>query len=224
MNVSAVILAAGSSRRLGFDKAQISFEGKSLVDLIKYKVYLAGISHMITVGRPQDAWASVVNPRHAEGLSSSIRVAVESLAFPNRPVIFFTVDQWQLPIDHIRQLAEGLKRASAVGTIYGPKMSDTTSNVCDFAHVGSFSLGKRGVPAGFHPEHFEKLMGLGGEMGARRILDQVIDTLWLPCPEAAFDLDTLEDYQEMRTFETLQRDFHSKERGVRDTFSGDDFS
>jgi len=201
MKVSGIILAAGSSRRLGLDKTQIIHQGLTLVDLMRSKLRRAGIDDIVVVGRPQDTWATVINPRHNEGLSSTIRVALESLHDPSSAVLFFTVDQWQLPVEHIVNLLDGLNHASAVGTLYESYKFQEIGNSDLISGDDSLIGLKRGVPAGFHPVHFQALMGLSGDAGARRILDQIDDAKWFCCPEASVDLDTPEDLEAMHSFQ-----------------------
>ena len=53
----------------------------------------------------------------------------------------------------------------------------------------------RGVPALFDRALFPELLGLSGAQGAKRIIERhALDLVTITAPEAAFDVDTPDDY------------------------------
>ena len=62
MNLSAVILAGGESRRMGRDKALLEFDGKSLLTLAVDRVRDAGIEEIFISGRPGGDYSAVGRP------------------------------------------------------------------------------------------------------------------------------------------------------------------
>lgn len=89
MKVAGLILAAGESSRLGRNKLLLELDGEPLVRRAARRALEAGLSPVIVVtGFEADRVAAalrgvpvkpVVNPRHAEGIHTSLRTAVEAI-------------------------------------------------------------------------------------------------------------------------------------------------
>jgi molybdopterin-guanine dinucleotide biosynthesis protein A len=62
MNVSAVILAGGQSRRMGRDKAWMEYAGEPLVKLALNKLRQIGIEEIFISGRPDADYTSIGRP------------------------------------------------------------------------------------------------------------------------------------------------------------------
>jgi molybdenum cofactor cytidylyltransferase len=60
--------------------------------------------------------------------------------------------------------------------------------------------GREGVPAVFPRALFAKLMALEGDAGAKVLLQSVQDKVTVAMPEAAVDIDTLEDLKQLPPF------------------------
>jgi molybdenum cofactor cytidylyltransferase len=57
--------------------------------------------------------------------------------------------------------------------------------------------GHAGVPALFPRTFFADLMALDGDSGAKAMLQSLNDKVTVPMPEAAIDIDTIEDLESL---------------------------
>ena len=117
----------------------------------------------------------VINEEAAEGMASSIRIGLRSLAGYGTPVagaILLACDQPRVTAQHLRELAKG------AGDIFASAYS-----------------GRKGIPAYFPRTAFEALLALHGDIGARDLLRnaQAIDL-----PGGEIDIDTMQDLEQAR--------------------------
>ena len=71
--------------------------------------------------------------------------------------------------------------------------------------VCAYYRGARGVPAIFPNRYFDSLVQLSGDQGAKGILQKAEDSLVeMDLPEAAFDIDTVEDLSVLKGFNAPQ--------------------
>lgn len=188
-NIAFVLLAAGSSSRLGRAKQLLTWKGKSLLEhrleqsegldlsfrLLVYGARKSTIEgHLVGLKIPL-----VYNPDWANGMGSSIQTGVQealSLEPDLEAVLLCLVDQPLVNQAHFASLIE-LHKAHPTSII-----AASYQNVL-------------GVPAIFPKAFFPDLMTLQEQAGAKKIIkkyqNQVIP---FPCPEAAFDIDTEADY------------------------------
>jgi molybdenum cofactor cytidylyltransferase len=171
----AVVLAAGASRRFGQPKQLVDFRG---IPLIRHAAILAlgaGCDETIIVGSYREALVGLDvtvldNPNAAEGMSTSIRIAVEHAR--GARILITLCDQPRIEVEHLRAL---------VGTdalIAATAYEDTI-----------------GVPAVFAAELADELLALRGDTGARAVIHAHRDVvLALRCEAAAIDIDTMDDY------------------------------
>jgi molybdenum cofactor cytidylyltransferase len=88
LRVGAVVLAAGAASRFGGGKLSAELQGRPILRHVLDAAVEAGLDPIVVVGPPDDRLASldlahatvVVNPRPAEGLSSSVRLGLRALA------------------------------------------------------------------------------------------------------------------------------------------------
>ena len=161
MIVDAAILAAGASRRLGRPKQAIEVDGRPLLTRAADAAIAAGCRRVLVVlghdagslvGLVPDGACPIENPGHAEGLGSTIRVALEALGRESVPpdgVLLAVCDQPALDAPILRALLDAWDRAGrpyAAACAYGDAV---------------------GTPAVFSPEAFADLAGLSGDRGAR---------------------------------------------------------
>ncbi len=175
----AVVLAAGGSRRLGEAKQLVMLGGETLVGRAVRLAREAGCEPVVVVlGARADAVReacggaeTVVNEDWAAGMGGSLGVGVRALLGRVERVVVMACDQPAVTVEHLRGLMEG---GEVVGSAYG---------------------GRRGIPACFGVEYFGELMSLGGDRGARELL-QGAEAIVLPGGEV--DLDTVEDLVAVR--------------------------
>jgi len=116
----AIVLAAGSSRRLGRPKQDLVHEGETLVaraTRIAHEV----ANEVIVIDR-------AANPHAEEGIASSIRAGVERAGSDAR-ILFLLCDQPRITADHLRALialdapiaASGYAGIAGVPAIFAPR-------------------------------------------------------------------------------------------------------
>ena len=188
MNVAAVVLAAGASRRLGRPKQEIIIAGETLLDRSVRLALDACLSPVVVVTRPHSKYGNlnsdrsiIIAPNHdaEEGIASSIRCGV-ALASNYRVagVVLLTCDQPSLRSDHLRALVEDKRLVT-----------------------GSAYAGSVGVPAYFPATSFPLLMQLRGDEGARKLL---VNARAVSAEDLALDIDTEQDLAAARSlFESI---------------------
>jgi molybdenum cofactor cytidylyltransferase len=156
VSIAGIVLAAGSSSRLGRPKQTVVFDGHTLVERATRVAQEAGLSPVIVViadatliDRLQQMGATVLLNRKAfEGMASSICVGISWAKGLNSPgAVLMTCDQVAVSAEHLRALYED------AGNI-----------------VGSGYAGKVGIPAYFPASSFDGLQQLSGDVGAREML------------------------------------------------------
>lgn len=187
--VAIVILAAGASTRMGVPKQLLRHRGLTLV---RHAVEAALGSTcrpvVIVLGanaekiQPEVEGLSVQivpNPHWAKGLGSSIRAGIEALASaadPPEAVVLALCDQPCVASEDIQALVSAYRSTGR-------------------PIIASQYAGTLGVPALFAQSILPELLQLAGDAGARQVIQRHLATVWpVPCPHAAVDLDTLEDY------------------------------
>lgn len=183
-----VILAAGSSSRLGQPKQLLSFEGKTLIrhitetalELTPTVVVVTGASSKSIHEEVKDLAVQVeYNAEHKEGIASSIRCGLSALLAAKTQVenvLLVVCDQPYISVDLLKQLV--LKRRETKKEIVACSYNNTI-----------------GTPALFGKTFFEDLLHLRGDSGAKKIMQQHQNKLALvPFPMGYFDIDTPDDY------------------------------
>jgi len=193
MKVSAVVLAAGASTRMGRQKLLLPFGDEPLIRRTVRQVIEAEFDDVLVVlGFEHEeaakaleglACRTAVNPDYATGMGSSFRTAVEHLG--NASAAMFALgDQPFVTSEHYRRLLDTYR-------------SHPTGIVC--VKYGAVTA----PPHLFDREFFPELAAL--VHGARSVLQRHVDrTTVLQFPEELLvDVDTPEDYE--RAIERLSR-------------------
>ena len=173
---AAIVLAAGSSTRLGRPKQTLLLNGEPLLARALRVAAEAGLGPLFLVVSPgldlsrldlHPAYKTVINAAQ-EGMASSIRCGVEAAqASGVSGVVLMTCDQIALTPQHLQALC-------AQPTVPS----------------GSAYAGKIGIPAYFPAPSFAALLELRGDTGARELLRAARPVL---AEELHFDIDTEED-------------------------------
>jgi molybdenum cofactor cytidylyltransferase len=187
--IGAVILAAGSSSRMGQPKQLLSLRGKTLVRACIDAVTEAGCSPVVVVtGSDSEkvhlelADANVIGARNTNwqrGIGSSIRSGVQSLIHhaPDVEAVLLMV------CDQPAVNARFIERLIAV-------RDETKKDIVASSYADTI-----GVPALFDRILFEDLLSLGDKAGAKSIILQKLERVeQLPFPDGAIDVDTWEDW------------------------------
>lgn len=184
----AVILAAGASTRMGTPKQLLELDGRPLV-IRAVEAALASPAWPVVVVlgahaekiRPALARLPVLladNPAWSEGMAASIRAGMTTLRQFSRALdgaLVALCDQPAFSAETIAQLvaAQRTTGRSIVAARYG---------------------GRCAAPALFLREHFETLVHLTGEAGARELLNSSSARVTpVDLPDLAHDLDTPAD-------------------------------
>jgi molybdenum cofactor cytidylyltransferase len=175
MKTVVAVLAAGLSRRLGQPKQLLDFRGLPLVRHAAVVALGADCDETIVIGSFRQALAGLPvtvldNPDAAEGMSSSIRIAVRHAR--GARILLTLCDQPLVGSEHLRALIA------------------TDAAIAATAYAGTI-----GVPAVFAPKFADELLGLRGDAGARAVIQAHRDeVVAVECEAAAIDIDTVADY------------------------------
>lgn len=174
--IAAVILAAGASTRLGHAKQLVELDGERLVHRAARIALEAGLSPVVVVVNDRDTRAALgeldviaVDHPNSATLGSSIAKGLTHVR-DARGVVITTVDQPFVTSAHLEALCADTHRAAAT------------------AYAGTF-----GVPAYLPSAFFARLATL--DSGAKHLL---ADALKIPLAEAAIDVDTPADLEQLR--------------------------
>ena len=194
MTVAGVLLAAGRSQRMGRPKALLPYRGTTLLQHALQNLRATSCDLRIVVVSPEvekGCWlrdevdvAVVVNPEPRQGLSSSLRSALDAIASreaegcaPVEGILITLVDQPLITSEHLQAVlaagaATGLA-ATSWPTAFGP-------------------------PTFLYRSFFSALKELRGDEGAKKILRDNMDRLSLvDFPQAELDVDDAAAYERL---------------------------
>ena len=181
MNVAAIVLAAGASRRLGELKQLVRLQDETLVERAVRVCREAGCNPVVVVlGASADRVREtcsfkdalvIVNEGWSEGMGGSVRVGVNALGPGVNGCVITTCDMPAVSPEHLRKLI-------------------TADEV-----TASFYAGRHGVPAYFPQAMFRRLMELQGDTGAREMLKNASA---VELAGGEMDVDTVEDLANAR--------------------------
>lgn len=181
-----MLLAAGSSSRFGAPKQLADIAGRPMLaraldTLLQLErrhpvVVVLGANAELLESLVRDVPVQVaLNPDHASGLASSIRVGLAQAPVDARGALIALADQVAVTADDLRQLVALWEQQP--DHIVAAQYADTT-----------------GVPAIFPADLFAELSQLQGDRGARAVLARYPErVIGVPMPSAAQDIDTPAD-------------------------------
>lgn len=194
--LACVLIAAGNSSRLGQSKQLVELENQTLLNrAIKLahsatqEIHLVLGSDALTHRQSlNDSSLEVLENRDWQiGMGSSIAAGVSSLSDDVDGVLILLCDQWQLNAEDIKQLKD----------IW---FQSPHKFVCSQYREQRTGEKVFGAPAIFPRQYFDKLKTLR-ETGARKILNKYPrDRLSVEIPNAGIDLDTIEDLNRMKQY------------------------
>jgi molybdenum cofactor cytidylyltransferase len=192
--VAAIILAAGTSTRMGQPKQLLSWGGKPMLQHVVDTVRSAPVDQVVLVlghhapqildaldlssQPPPPETRVVVNPDPARGLSSSVQVGLSALEEDIKAALFVLADQPAITPEIIAAIVQRYRqtRAPVVVPVHG---------------------GRRGNPVLFARETFPALLQVRDDQGGRAILAQYaarIEQVEVGSDAIFQDIDTVEDY------------------------------
>ena len=158
--VTAILLAAGGSSRLGQPKQLILFKNELLINYIIDQIERGGISDIrIILGNrfseikeniKEKRFEIIQNPNWEEGISSSIKCGLGNLKPDTEAVIIFIIDQPFLKPDLISEILQ--------------KFNTSKANI-----IAACVSGQIVHPVLYRKEMFAKLLELKGDVGGKAI-------------------------------------------------------
>lgn len=188
--VGAVVLAAGSSSRMGVPKQTLQYRGESLLRRAALAALGAGCRPVVVVTGANAELSrrelegldvrEVFNPLWETGMASSIRAGVEALISADAAAaVLLLCDQPHITADVISRLVETRRATGSpvVASVYG----------------GGF-----GVPALFGRTLFAELTRLEGVAGAKQVIKRhASEAHFLPFRGGEVDVDTPDDFSRL---------------------------
>ncbi len=187
MTVAVVLLAAGQSSRMGFDKLMYSINGQPVLRHAANQALAAEIGPVFVVlGAAQEARRTslsgldvriVENPDAARGLATSVSAAIKALPSNCDGAIISLADLPFLAARHFKKVNEAVNPESPA------RLVDAT--------------GKPGHPVWLPAKFFDRANARSGNAGLQEILDPNITSFSRTEDDSpTFDLDTPSDVQE----------------------------
>ncbi len=192
VKIGLILLAAGASTRMGTPKQLLSFQGRSLLRISTQTALATNCNPVIVVTganrelvEPEIRNLPVVlvhNAAWESGMASSIGTGISRLVEINpdiKAALITLCDQPLITSEFLRELINNFTQT------HFPIIAAQYNDIA-------------GVPALFSRHLFEELRSLKGQEGARKLIAaHPSEVKPIPCPEAAFDIDTPEDYRNL---------------------------
>jgi len=193
-NIATLIMAAGSSSRMGTPKQLLSWKDTTLIENVmsnvlqlepsKSIIVLGANSEQITPKIEPHPVEIIHNPDWNNGLGNSIAFGVNYIQnnYKVDGVLIILADQPLIDTSYLKGMIISFEagKNQIIATQYDNE--------------------KLGVPALFDKYYFEELSAIDGDKGAKSILekysDQVITTQF---ETNVFDVDTKEDYKKLKS-------------------------
>jgi len=193
-SLGAILLAAGSSSRLGQPKQLLQVDGQPLVRLQAGKLLALNPACVIVVTGAEQAAVEhalkglalqcVSNPNWQQGMGSSLACGIAAMPERVRGTILLLCDQWKVTTEDLLALNHAWERSPVTAVIAQwneespEKATQTTS----------------GPPVIFPRALFSSLIKLRGDRGAQQILKRYkAGVQRLDLPNARFDIDEASD-------------------------------
>ncbi len=188
---SAVVLAAGHSKRFGKQKLLLPIGKTTVIENIVDSICRSKVDQVVVVtGYKADYLKMLLKGRkiklifnkdHVTGMSSSIVCGVKSISGKNNAIVFFLADQPLVSTELINRLLSSYA-VSNKGILY-----PVYNNI-------------KGHPVIFSIKYKNDLMKLRGDKGAREIIKNNptdIAKIMVDTDEILKDIDTPEDYHSL---------------------------
>jgi molybdenum cofactor cytidylyltransferase len=189
--VTAIVLAAGESRRMGALKPLLPYGPGSVIQAVVRSVTASPVDRVLVVlGHRSDEIAAdlagtcaetLFNPRYPEGMLTSVQAGIAAAAPESEWLLIALGDQPTLRAETVRALLEEARSGGS-------------------GLVVPSDLNPRGHPLLIHAHYREEILALEGEGGLRQLFQRHPDEIAyvvVPDPDVLADMDTPEDYQRL---------------------------
>ena len=187
--ISAVLLAAGESRRMGEFKQLLPFAGKTFIECSVDNLLASRVAEVIVVTghRAEDVSRAigdrrvkcVYNPDYSSGMSASIKRGVKAVSEDARAVLIALADQPQIGPDICDQVIEAYEKSRAQIVVPTYK-------------------GRNGHPIILDLDLRTEILAIGAEQGLRQVVHAHPDRvshIEIASQDVLLDFDFPEDYQ-----------------------------
>ncbi len=184
--LAVLVLAAGTSSRLGKPKQLVLYEGKTLLWHTCSKALKLSRNVFVVLGAKQKECKEVIkdfdvniifNEEYEEGLSSSIKAGIKNVQSYEK-VLVLLCDQPLMPLSHLEKLIQ--------------------KSLSENKIISSFYKNNVAVPAIFPKSVYEQLLCLRGDKGAKAIIKSNSHNYIILEDELSFDVDTQDDVNKIK--------------------------
>ena len=190
---SVIILAAGSSSRLGTPKQNLIYQGQTLLQraietalasVCQPVIVVLGANENVIRPTIEEMPVNIIsNADWQEGMASSIRLGINEIQNiePNiTSIILMLCDQPFIDFSILNVLVKA--------------QTNNRINIAACAYNDTI-----GAPVLFDTIYFKDLQMLKGQEGAKKLLLKYSDkVVSIPFPLGSIDIDTLDDYEQLR--------------------------
>lgn len=189
--ISAILLAAGESRRMGDFKQLLPYNGKPFVVCCADNLLASRIDELIVVTGHRDAEVRrvlahhkvkiVLNPNYKAGMSTSIQCGVQAINENSQALLIALADQPQIGAEVINQVIEAYEKTNA--SIVIPVYNN-----------------KRGHPVILQANLKDEILAITPEVGLKQVVRaQAAKTLYVNVADEGvlLDFDYPEDYRRL---------------------------
>ena len=189
--ISAIVLAAGESRRMGRPKQLLEWQGKTLLRHVLENLIRSNADEIILVlgheaeairkGLTERQIKIVINPDYKQGMASSLRQGLLAMDPTSEAFLVLLADQPGIGPEIMNQMIRAFQRADPRRGIVRPVYR-----------------GLRGHPVLIDVRYLQEALQLKGDVGARQILvnhPEDILEIEVDQDEILKDIDTPEEYQ-----------------------------
>lgn len=192
MGISAILLGAGQSKRMGVDKLSLPWGRKTVLEHCFETLLRSEVQELVIVLGVRNKGAKnlfrgrkvkvIINPYSYRGMSSSIRRGLVALRSGSEGILIALGDQPLLKTTTINVLIHAFQKGRG-GII-----------------IPSFQ-GRRGHPVIFHKRYTKELLRLEGDVGGKSVIErypQDVQAIRVKSAGVVTDLDTWQDYEKER--------------------------
>ncbi|MDV3277086.1 MAG: nucleotidyltransferase family protein [Nitrososphaerales archaeon] len=157
--ISGIILAAGTSKRMGSPKQDVLLAGRPILEYVVDAFLSSNLAEVVVVVRSGLTWRRsegklrvIVNPRYLEGLSESVKLGLGTIDARSQAALIGLGDK-------------PLVLPSTVNRIVSA-YEESGSKIVIPVHAGT-----RGNPILFDRKMFPEILRLHGDEGAKRVVE-----------------------------------------------------